>query len=76
MFGYRIKVTLKQRETYAAMCANYSLLQNYIMELSQDELIGCIMEEKRTRGRVNILTRLYARFSELRKTDERREMLS
>lgn len=76
MFGYKIKVPLKRREECEAMCVNYAILQNYIMDLSQEDLLACIIAEKKSKNRVNILTRLYARFSELRKDKERREMLS
>jgi len=76
LFGYKEKMTTKEREACESMCANYALLQNYIMELSAAELVRCIVAERDAKARVNIMTRLYARFSELRKSAERKEMFS
>ena len=76
LFGHKTKMTVAEKQTCESMCANYALLQNYIMELSEAEIVQCIVAEKKGRGRSNIMTRLYARFSELRKSRERKEMFS
>ena len=58
-----------------AICTNYRDLQLHIMDLDETELLQCIVVERSYRKRANILTRLYARYSELRKNRERLELL-
>lgn len=59
-----------------ALCSNYSDLNLHIMSMGEDQLLMCIAVEKNERNRANILNRLYARYSEIRKAYERRELMS
>lgn len=74
IFNETISVSSKQVELRKAECSCARDLNLHIMGMSKETLLQCIIVEKATRNRVNILTRLYSRFSELRKNEEKREL--
>lgn len=76
IFGQSVVVTGDEETKFKDACANYIKLQDVCMELSEDDIMKCIVIEKRNRNRANILTRLYSRYSNLRSRREKLELCS
>lgn len=75
VFGVYIgPMTDKAQEYCLTSCSNYRDLNDKIMDMSIELLLTCIEFERKNKCRANILNRLYSRFTELRKNEERREL--
>ena len=56
--------------------ANWSELNTLIMQLKEKDIHALLEHEKENKGRMRILMRLYNRFSKLRSTREKVELMS
>ena len=56
--------------------ANWSELNTLIMQLKEKDMHALLEHEKENKGRMRILMRLYNRFSKLRSTREKVELMS
>ena len=66
----------KDYQMYADTCSNWNVLQMHIKEMSPEQLLIGMAVEKHGRNRINILSRLYARYANMRREEERRKLLS
>ena len=67
---------MARKKDFESMCSNWSVLQKHINHLTQDELTLFMKLEKENRNRVNILTRLYSRYSKIRREKEMKKLMS
>jgi len=56
--------------------ANWGELNTLIMQLKEKDIHALLEHEKENKGRMRILMRLYNRFSKLRSTREKVELMS
>lgn len=56
-----------------ALLGNWSKLNEVLMQLSEDDVVKLFEHERKTRGRLRTMLRIYNRFSKLRGQREKRE---
>jgi len=56
-----------------ALLGNWSKLNEVLMQLSEDDVVKLFEHERKTRGRLRTMLRIYNRLSKLRGQREKRE---
>lgn len=71
----KVKIKKSDEKTFEKILANWTVLQPKLKTLTEEQLLAAMLYERQKKNRLNILQRLYSRFSAIRSERERREVL-